>query len=375
MGTLQARPHRPQSVDGINRGNLGIDARACIEHDDVVRARAETTSSAGRRVVILAFEGVQSLDVTGPAEVFAGANQVLASEGRPPVYDVSIASPDGGSVATESAVRLDTDSISSLGTSDTINTLVLPGGLSVLHRRDDDELIAVVRSLIDRCDRLLTICTGTYLAAAAGALEGHTVTTHWARADRLAELHPDVVVDADPIFIHSPGDALDLWSSAGVTAGIDLSLAIVENDHSTELAQTVARWLVMYLRRPGGQSQFATATWVRQAAPGPIRQAQELVIDDPGADLRVASLAQRVSMSERNFIRRFTDEVGLPPAKYVARVRVDAARHELERSGDTVAAIAKRCGFGSPETLRRSLHRHLGVSPEGYRQRFSHTPT
>lgn len=334
-------------------------------------------STPEHRVAILAFDQVQSLDVTGPAEVFAGANQVLATHSRTeadsdaPHYDVTIVSPTGGAVATESAVRFDTDPVSALG-SERIDTLILPGGFSVLRHREDDEFMGLVRQLIDRCDRLITVCTGTYLAAAAGALTGHTVTTHWGRANRLAELHPDVTVDADPIFIHSPSDDLDLWSSAGVTAGIDLSLAVVEADHSTDIAQTVARWLVMYLRRPGGQSQFATATWIRQASPGPVRQAQEFVIKNPGADLRVAAIAKQVAMSERHFVRRFTDEVGLPPAKYVARVRVDAARHELERSPDTIAAIAKRCGFGSSETLRRTLQRHLGVSPEGYRQRFSH---
>ncbi|MCL4114105.1 UNVERIFIED_CONTAM: hypothetical protein GTU68_023286 [Idotea baltica] len=241
----------------------------------------------------------------------------------------------------------------------------------MLHRTDK-VFIGELQALIARCTRLVTICSGTYLAAAAGALDGHLVTTHWARSDRLAELHPSVRVDADPIFIHSPGSVRDVWSSAGVTAGIDLSLALVERDHSTDVAQTVARWLVMYLRRPGGQSQFASPIWIRQADPGPIRQAQELIIDQPAADHRVAALASRVALSERHFVRRFTTEVGMSPAKYVSHVRVDAARHELERSSDTVAAIARRCGFGTAETLRRSLHRHLGVSPEGYRQRFSH---
>lgn len=339
-------------------------------------AKSPAHHSGTHSIAILAFDGVQSLDVTGPAEVFAGANQLLKDSGDErygdtALYDVSIVSADGGVIRTESAVRLDTDPVSALGRK-RIGTLVLPGGFSVLQHREDGEFVALVRRLVDRCDRLITVCTGTYLAAAAGALAGHTVTTHWGRADRFAELHPDIQLEIDPIFIHSPGPDRDVWTSAGVTAGIDLSLAVVEADHSTDVAQTVARWLVMYLRRPGGQSQFASATWVRHAGPGPIRQAQELVINDPGADLRVSSLANQVAMSERHFVRRFTDEVGLPPAKYVARIRVDAARHELERSGDTVAVIAKRCGFGSSETMRRSLQRHLGVSPEGYRQRFSH---
>jgi transcriptional regulator GlxA family with amidase domain len=326
------------------------------------------------RVVIVAFDGVQSLDVAGPAEVFAGINTYLAETGGDTQggYDVSIASMAGGIVATESAVRFDTDVFTDLD--GPIDTVVVAGGFSVWHLRDDARFVEALAALIDRCSRLVTVCSGAAIVAATGALDGHTVTTHWARADRLAEAHPDIAVDADPIFIHSPalGDERDVWSSAGVTAGIDLCLAIVEHDHSTDIAQEVGRWLVMYLRRPGGQSQFASPTWIRQAGAGPIRQAQQLVVDDPGGDHRISELARRVAMSERHFVRKFCEEVGIPPAKFVARVRIDAARHELERSGDTVAVIASRCGFGTAETLRTSLHRHIGVSPEAYRQRFSH---
>lgn len=327
------------------------------------------------RLVIVVFDGVQSLDVTGPAEVFAGVNTYLAeTDGDVALgYDVSIVSLDGGVVDTESAVRLQSDSFADAA--GPVDTLLVAGGFSVWRHREDTRLIDQLAELIERSARLVTVCSGAALVAATGALDGHRVTTHWARANRLAEAHASIEVDADPIFIHSPSRRPghpDVWSSAGVTAGIDLSLALVERDHSTDVAQEVGRWLVMYLRRPGGQSQFASPTWIRQAPVGPIQTAQELVIDNPGADHRIAELARNVAMSERNFVRRFTDEVGLPPAKFVARIRIDAARHELERSQDTVAAIARRCGFGTAETFRRSLHRHLGVSPEAYRQRFSH---
>ncbi|MEP1125931.1 MAG: helix-turn-helix domain-containing protein [Ilumatobacter sp.] len=329
------------------------------------------------RIVIVAFDGVQSIDVAGPAEVFAGVNTLLGSTGLERLgYDVTIVSMDGGVVSTESAVRLATQSFDSV--QGRIDTLVVAGGFSVWRHRDDEEFVEALGRLVGRCGRLVTICSGAALAAATGALDGHRVTTHWARAERLADAHPELTVDADPIFVHSPSphaDRPDVWSSAGVTAGIDLCLAIVELDHSTDIAQEVGRWLVMYLRRPGGQSQFASPTWIRQAPAGPIRVAQAAVIDDPGADHRVVRLAGRVAMSERNFVRRFTEEVGLPPAKFVARVRIDAARHELERSDDNVAAIARRCGFGTAETLRRSLHRHLGVGPEEYRRRFAHPPS
>ncbi len=165
-----------------------------------------------------------------------------------------------------------------------------------------------------------------------------------------------------------------MWSSAGVTAGIDLTLALVEHDHSTRIAQTIAQHLVMFLRRPGGQSQFAAPTWIRQAPPGPIRRAQEIVIDDPGADHRVGELARHVGMSERHFVRSFSREVGVPPARFVARIRVDSARQALESSTDTVDSIARRCGFGTAETMRRTLVRHIGVSPDDYRRRFRHQP-
>lgn len=325
----------------------------------------------GHRLIIVAFDGVQSLDVTGPAEVLAGANSVLDQD----AYDVQIVSLQGGAVTTESAVRLHTDPMGQLG-AEPVDTLLVPGGFSVFDHAKDPLLVAALSDLIARSERLVTVCTGAYLAAATGALDGHRVTTHWARAGRLADDHPAVAVDPDPIYLRSTTPrwpaAPEVWSSAGVTAGIDLCLALVEHDHSTDVAQTVARWLVMYLRRPGGQSQFATPTWTRQAPPGPIRQAQELVVEAPGDDHRVANLAAKVAMSERHFVRRFTAEVGVPPARFVTRVRVDAARQELERTDDTVAAIARRCGFGTAETLRRTLQRHLGVSPDRYRQRFTH---
>lgn len=321
-------------------------------------------------MVIVTYHGVQSIDVTGPAEVFNGATDALAEHAPESTgYAVALISPQGGVVSTESAVRFDTDPDHTI---DRIDTLVIPGGTGGWAFRQDPDAIAWLRALGERCGRLVTVCSGAGLAAKAGLLDGHTVTTHWSVAGNLADAHPTLTVDADPIFIHSPGPDRDVWSSAGVTAGIDLSLALVEQDHSTEVAQYIARWLVMYLRRPGGQSQFATPMWIRQAPPGPIRQAQDLIVQRPAADHRIPALATAVAMSERHFVRRFTAEVGVSPGKFVSQVRVNAARHELEQSGDSVAAIAGRCGFGTAETLRRSLQRHLGVSPEGYRQRFSH---
>ncbi len=324
-----------------------IDAMVNKRHD---RLMNELTGSP-HRVVIVTYDGVQSLDVAGPTEVFDGATGLLpGSDG----YDVTIVSPEGGAVGTESAVRFDTDSFAAIG-SDRIGTLVVPGGFRVLQHCKDEAFTAELRHLIERADRLMTVCSGAYLAAATGALDGHTVTTHWARASRLAELYPALTVDADPIFIHSPGTDRDVWSSAGVTAGIDLALHLVERDHSTEVAQTVARWLVMYLRRPGGQSQFASPTWIRQAPPGPIQQAQDLIIDNPADDHRVSTLATNVAMSERHFVRRFTAEVAVSPAKFDSQVRVKAARPALEQSGGGIGRWSRR-RIARPSTHAEQTH-------------------
>jgi len=199
-------------------------------------------------------------------------------------------------------------------------------------------------------------------------LDGRTVTTHWARADRLANEFPLLDVDADPIWTRDG----NVWTSAGVTAGIDVALALVEDDHGVDVAETVARWLVMFLRRPGTQSQFAAPVWRTRARDEPIRRAQELIEADPGADHRLRVLARRVALSERHFLRRFTAELGITPARYVAAARVDAARRELEAGTDTIAAIAARVGFGTAESMRRTFVRDLGTAPDDYRRRFTH---
>ena len=206
--------------------------------------------------------------------------------------------------------------------------------------------------------RVVSVCSGAFLLAAAGLLDGRRATTHWARAERLAAEHPAVDVDADPIWTRDG----DVWTSAGVTAGIDLALALVEDDHGVEVAETVARWLVMFLRRPGRpepvrRAGVAPAGARRAGPPGPGADRGR-----PGADHRLGVLAGRVAISERHFLRRFTAELGVTPARYVAAARVEAARRELEDSDDTVAAIAARVGFGTAESMRRTFVRDLGTA-------------
>jgi len=327
---------------------------------------------AERIVVIVAFDGVQPLDVTGPHEVFAGANEALTSMSatamfpKAPRYRLQVVSVEGGFVVAESGLRLGADPLSSAPRGP-IDVLLLPGGAGVNTACDEQRLVDFVANAAPRARRLVTVCSGTFLAAASGLLDGRRVTTHWARAKELQSTHPAIDVDADPIFVRDG----NVWTSAGVTAGIDLALALVEDDHGAEVAQLVARWLVMFLRRPGGQTQFATPVWNERPAHGPIRAAQESIDADPGADHRVTVLAERVGMSERHFIRCFNSSVGATPAQYVSAVRTEAARRALESTPDTVEAIARRCGFGTGETLRRTFARRLGVSPDVYRQRFS----
>jgi transcriptional regulator GlxA family with amidase domain len=322
-----------------------------------------------RHVVVVAFDGVQPLDAVGPHEVFAGARRAAASLGKAGGYRVTLASTRGGTVRAESGLVLGTETLPA--DDDRIDTLVLAGGNGASAAAADEELLGWVRRTAPRCRRVATVCSGTFIAAAAGLLDGRRVTTHWARAQELSEAHPRLTVDADPIYIRDG----KVWSSAGVTAGMDLSLALVEDDLGVDVAQIVARWLVMFLHRPGGQSQFASPVWVPRAERSTVRAVQDLVEASPGDDHRVPNLAAAAAMSVRHFTRVFTAEVGESPSRFVERTRVEAARRELETTGDTLDVVASRCGLGSAETLRRVFHRHVGVAPDAYRRRFHTAPT
>jgi transcriptional regulator GlxA family with amidase domain len=323
--------------------------------------------AAPRQVVIVAFEGLQSLDAVGPFEVFSTASQVAEHAGRRG-YEISLVSPSGGSVVAESGLGLATQPLPSLDgmSPEGIDTLMVAGGGGVYEARRDPALMTWLEAVTPRCRRVASVCTGAFVAAEAGWLDGRRATTHWARAARLAQEYPAVTVDADPIYVRDG----NVWTSAGVTAGIDLSLALVQDDLGTEIAQTTARWLVMFLHRPGGQTQFAAPVWVPRAERSTVRAVQALVEAAPGGDHRLPALAAAAAMSVRHFSRVFTAEVGESPGRYVERVRVEAARHELESTDDTLDVVAQRCGFGTAETLRRSFQRRLGVAPDSYRRRF-----
>jgi transcriptional regulator GlxA family with amidase domain len=314
-----------------------------------------------RKVVIVGFSGVQALDVVGPYDVFTGASLMTGGG-----YDVALASVGGQPVATATGLGFVATPLPDPNAP--IDTVVLPGGAGIAAARADAELLAWVKTVAAHARRIVTVCTGAFLAAEAGLLDGHRVTTHWAFAERLADEFPAVQVDADPIFVRSSDT---LWTAAGVTAGIDLALALIEEDHGTEVAQTVARWLVLYLRRPGGQTQFAAPVWMPRARRDSIREVQETIEAQPGGPHSIDDLARRAAMSTRHFTRVFTAEIGEAPGQYVERIRTEAARRQLEETDDTVVAIASRCGFGTAETMRRNFLRRVGVSPDQYRKAFA----
>jgi transcriptional regulator GlxA family with amidase domain len=314
-----------------------------------------------RKVVIVGFPGVQALDLVGPHEVFSGAS--LLTRGG---YQVAMASIDGQAVTTVTGLTFVSTPLPDPG--DPVDTVVLPGGGGVDAARSNVELVGWIKAVSGTARRVVTVCTGAFLAAEAGLLDGHRATTHWAFAERLAAEFPTIDVDPDPIFVRS---SETVWTAAGVTAGIDLALSLVEDDHGTEVAQTVARWLVLYLRRPGGQTQFAAPVWMPRAKRTSVREVQEAIEAEPGGAHSIDDLARRAAMSPRHFTRVFTDEVGEAPGQYVERVRTEAARRQLQETGDTVVAIAARCGFGTAETMRRNFIRRVGISPDQYRKAFA----
>jgi transcriptional regulator GlxA family with amidase domain len=277
-----------------------------------------------------------------------------------------VASVDGRPVTTETGLTFAAAELPD--PSEPVDTLILPGGRGVHAARQDPRVIDWIVAAALQARRVVTVCTGAFLAAQAGLLDGCRATTHWAYTEQLAREFPAIDVDPDPIFVRS---SATVWTAAGVSAGIDLALALVEDDHGTGVAQTVARWLVLYLRRPGGQTQFAAPVWVARAKREPIRAVQDAVESEPGGAHSIGELARRAAMSPRHFTRVFTDEVGEAPGAYVERVRTEAARRQLEQTDDTVVAIAARCGFGTPETMRRNFIRRIGVSPDQYRKTFA----
>jgi transcriptional regulator GlxA family with amidase domain len=315
---------------------------------------------SARRVVIVAFDDVQPLDVVGPAEVFHTAARI-----QPPGYRVEVVAPSAEPIRT-SSVRLTPDKATA-SCRGPIDTLICAGGTGVREAARDDRLVRWVKGAAKRSRRTASVCTGAFLLAKAGLLDGKRATTHWSGCAALAKRYPEVTVEPDPIFVQDG----NVYTSAGVTAGMDLALALVDEDLGRDVALETARWLVLFLRRPGGQSQFSAQLAAQAAEREPLQELQAWIPDNLDADLSVPALAQRVAMSPRNLARAFKQEVGMTPAAYVESSRVERARIALETGGEPVELIARRTGFGTVETMRRAFRRRLGVSPGDYRNRFN----
>jgi transcriptional regulator GlxA family with amidase domain len=302
-------------------------------------------------VQIILFDGVQSLDVTGPLEVFTYAGG----------YRITTAGLGGRPVRTSSGLRLTPDEALRDPTPD---TLVVPGGQGT--REPHAEVVAWLRAHGHEPARIMSVCTGAFLLAEAGLLHDRRATTHWQFCDSLADRHPSVDVDPAPIFVRDGHIA----TSAGVTAGIDLALALVEEDRGRHVALAIARGLVMFLRRPGGQAQFSAQLAGQIAQRSPLREVQRFITEHPEADLSVPALAAHANLSPRQFTRAFAAEIGMPPGRYVDRVRLEAARRLLEDTADGIAEVARRSGYGTTEAMRRAFLQALGVGPAEYRRRF-----
>jgi transcriptional regulator GlxA family with amidase domain len=318
-----------------------------------------------RTVVLVVYDGIQLTELAGPMDVFEAANIATGT----PVYRLVTASPRAGLVAVGGGLTINVEhSLRDVARGDDdIDTMIVVGGFGVFDPSASAEVIPELPALARRSRRVAAVCAGSLLLAAAGLLDGYRATTHWGSTDQLTEQYPRVQVEPDRIYVRDR----NRWTSAGVTASIDLALALVEDDHGPELAQFIARGLVVFSRRPGGQTQFSAQLRAQAARTPAIRAVQNWLPDHLDQDLSVAALARRAEMSERNFARAFRAETGSTPAAFVESLRVEAARRLLETTGQTIGAIARTVGYKHGETLHRVFSRHLATTPERYRQHFA----
>ena len=315
------------------------------------------------RVEILTFPDGQLLDVAGPLQAFASCNDELGERGQPAAYIVTVLAAGGGQVATSSGLGMAVAPLPSAGSP--CDTIIVAGGRGVDAAAADEDLVAWLTARCQVARRVASVCTGAFLLAAAGILDGRRAATHWAHCARLADRYPRLRVDPDPIFVVDG----KVWTSAGVTAGIDMTLAMLEEDLGRDLALAVARRLVMFLKRPGGQTQFSATLALQQG--GRFEELHAWIRANLARDLRLPSLARQAGMSERNLLRRYRQAVGATPARTVERLRLEAACRQLGDTGRGVKEVARACGFGSEETMRRSFLRQLEVTPQSWRERFA----
>jgi transcriptional regulator GlxA family with amidase domain len=318
-----------------------------------------------RTVTFVAYDDFQLLDLAGPLDVLRAATLV----GADPGYRTVVATANGRrTVRSEGGLRIEADaSIAELlAGGEPIDTLVVVGGLGSTRAASDEGLVAGVAALAARSRRITAVCSGAFVLAATGLLDGHRATTHWASCADLARHHPDIDVLPDQIYVRDG----DRWTSAGVTAGIDLFLALVQADHGPELAHAVAGWLVVFVQRPGGQAQFSAQLLAQPARTPALDELLGWLPDHLDQDLAVETLARRTGMSPRSFARAFRAETGTTPAAYVEGLRIEAARRLLETTDLTVETVAKQIGLHRVETLYRAFRRRVGTTPDRYRQHF-----
>lgn len=335
----------------------------------MIRSKKPSSSVDTKTIVFLAAPSTQILDVTGPFQVFVRASEIFLREhpGKRAPYKVLLASTTRRKSITTNCglVLAATDTFRSLRGS--IDTLLVAGGTGVEKAAQGKELVRWLRRAAQRARRIGSICTGAFLLASAGLLDGKRAVTHWKWASELAQKFKNVVVDPDPIYIRDG----NTYTTAGVTAGMDLAFALVQDDLGSSIALQVARELVLYLRRTGGQSQFSTALTLQASDRQQIEEIRSWALDNLKKDLQVADLAAKAGMSPRNFARVFLKETGTTPARFVERLRVEAARRRLEESNDKLEKVASDCGLASMQSLRRSFLRVLHVGPTEYRNRFA----
>jgi len=323
------------------------------------------------RISAIGFENVDILDITGPLSAFAAVNHIIERDydGMPHVYECEVLAKAPGPVQTSTGVALLAERAYGR-VNDGIDTLIVPGAArkAVAAARAEKPLIAAIQRLAPKVRRVASVCTGTFITAEAGLLDGRTVVTHWGACGRLADEFPALTVDPEPIFIRDGA----VYSAAGKTAGIDLALSLIEEDLGRDWALAVSRYMVVHLKRPGGQSQFSIPLQTQIQDAETLNGLPTWIADNLCANLSVAALAERAGMSPRNFSRLFRQEMKTTPAKFVETARLEAARLRIEESDLPLETLARDLGFGSGERLRRSFQRQFGVNPEYYRERFGH---
>jgi transcriptional regulator GlxA family with amidase domain len=329
-----------------------------------MRKSPRSQPNAARVVEVLVYPAVQLLDVTGPVQVFASANDIVADAGGTPPYLLRVVAKGGASVIASAGIELASNPLPRIGAA--LDTLMIAGGPGIETASADLALVRWVRGRANTARRVASVCTGAFLLAASGVLDGRRAATHWSCCAELARRFPAVHVESDPIFVRDG----PIWTSAGVTAGIDLALALVEEDLGRDVALAVARYLVVFLKRPGGQAQFSTMLSL-QSAEDKFGALHAWIARHLADEISLPVLARQAGMSERSFSRRYAEATGLTPVHAVERLRVEEARRLLSESRLPVKRISQRCGFGSEETMRRSFLRLLATTPQDYRARFS----